>query len=89
MSWFWNVRFFYGELLYGGYLFVYVVFKVVICDIGFIGWLSFEVFNRRLVDKDFQVLEEMVSWVVILFDKMMKDLKFNVVVKLFFSMEEL
>jgi 4-hydroxyphenylpyruvate dioxygenase len=88
MSWSRNARLFYGEPSYGGYLPVYAVLKAVIRDIGFTGWLSFEVFNRRLADKDPQVPEEMASRAAISFDKMTKDLKLNVAAKPLSSMEE-
>lgn len=88
MSWSRNARLFYGESSYGGYLPVYAILKTVIQDIGFTGWLSFEVFNRRLGDKDPQIPEEMASRAAISFEKMKKDLNLKVVTKSLGEMEE-
>lgn len=88
MSWSRNARLFYGEASYGGYLPVYDVLKTVIHDIGFTGWLSFEVFNRRLADTDAEVPEEMASRAAISFDKITKDLQLNVATKPLCSTDE-
>ncbi|KAM5347675.1 hypothetical protein ACJ41O_007499 [Fusarium nematophilum] len=68
MSWSRNARLFYGEPQYGGYLPCRNVLGAVVQGLGFEGWLSFEVFNRRLAEADEAVPEEMarraaVSWV--------------------------
>ncbi|KAI5463603.1 xylose isomerase-like protein [Mariannaea sp. PMI_226] len=59
MSWSRNARLFYGEPQHGGYLPVQHVMQAIIHGLGFEGWLSFEVFNRRLADVDKEVPEEM------------------------------
>ncbi|KAI8685406.1 AP-endonuc-2 domain-containing protein [Fusarium keratoplasticum] len=68
MSWSRNARLFYGEPQYGGYLPCKQLLRAVIQGLGFEGWLSFEVFNRRLAEPDAAVPEEMArraaeSWV--------------------------
>ncbi|KAH7274891.1 hypothetical protein MRS44_006859 [Fusarium solani] len=68
MSWSRNARLFYGEPQYGGYLPCKQLLRTVIQGLGFEGWLSFEVFNRRLAEPDAAVPEEMArraaeSWV--------------------------
>lgn len=59
MSWSRNARLFYGEEAYGGYLPVKHVLRAIVHGLGFEGWLSFEVFNRRLAETDKGVPEEM------------------------------
>ncbi|KAK7397741.1 hypothetical protein QQX98_012898 [Neonectria punicea] len=59
MSWSRNARLFYGEPQYGGYLPVKHVLRTIVHGLGFEGWLSFEVFNRRLTETDKAVPEEM------------------------------
>lgn len=68
MSWSRNARLFYGEPQYGGYLPVKQILRAIVHGLGFEGWLSFEVFNRRLTETDKAVPEEMArraaeSWV--------------------------
>ncbi|CAM1511951.1 Fc.00g094640.m01.CDS01 [Cosmosporella sp. VM-42] len=74
MSWSRNARLFYDEPQYGGYLPVKHVLSAIIQGIGFEGWLSFEVFNRRLADTDQAVPEEMARRAAISWVKMKKDL---------------
>ncbi|KAL7935473.1 xylose isomerase-like protein [Trichoderma chlorosporum] len=59
MSWSRNARLFYGEPHHGGYLPIRDILQTLVSRIGFKGWLSFEVFNRRLADTDQSVPEEM------------------------------
>ncbi|KAL6816249.1 xylose isomerase-like protein [Trichoderma camerunense] len=59
MSWSRNARLFYGEPHYGGYLPIREILQVLVSRIGFKGWISLEVFNRRLADTDQSVPEEM------------------------------
>ncbi|KAF4981670.1 hypothetical protein FZEAL_2557 [Fusarium zealandicum] len=59
MSWSRNARLFYGESQYGAYLPCKRLLKTVVQGLGFEGWLSFEVFNRRLTETDKCVPEEM------------------------------
>ena len=74
MSWSRNARLFYGESQYGAYLPVRAVMEAVIKGIGFTGWLSFEVFHRRLADTDEYVPEDMASRGSESFKKMVSDM---------------
>lgn len=57
MSWSRNCRLLYGE----GYLPCREVLDAVVNGLGYEGWLSFEVFNRRLAERDGGVPEEMAA----------------------------
>ncbi|KAL7818534.1 xylose isomerase-like protein [Trichoderma gracile] len=59
MSWSRNARLFYGESHHGGYLPIKRILEVIIRDLGYQGWLSFEVFNRALLDRDERIPEIM------------------------------
>ncbi|KAH6608511.1 3-dehydroshikimate dehydratase [Trichoderma cornu-damae] len=59
MSWSRNARLFYGEAHYGGYLPIRDILSALVSRIGFQGWISLEVFNRRLADSDQSIPEEM------------------------------
>ncbi|KAL7795759.1 xylose isomerase-like protein [Trichoderma ceciliae] len=59
MSWSRNARLFYGEPHHGGYLPIKRILDVIIRDIGYQGWLSFEVFNRILLENDGRIPETM------------------------------
>ncbi|KAF4495409.1 4-hydroxyphenylpyruvate dioxygenase [Fusarium agapanthi] len=58
MSWSRNARLFYGESSYNAYLPCRQLLRAVVQGLGFEGWLSFEVFNRRFCDRDQIVPEE-------------------------------
>ncbi|KAH7134087.1 xylose isomerase-like protein [Dactylonectria macrodidyma] len=73
MSWSRNARLFYGEPQYGGYLPVKQVLRTIVQGLGFEGWLSFEVFNRRLTETDKAVPEEMARRAAESFVKMKAD----------------
>jgi 4-hydroxyphenylpyruvate dioxygenase len=74
MSWSRNARLLYGEEQYGGYLPVQAIMHSIIHDLGFKGWLSFEVFNRRLTEKDHHVPEEMAQRAARSWSRLTKDL---------------
>ncbi|OTA05124.1 hypothetical protein A9Z42_0057420 [Trichoderma parareesei] len=59
MSWSRNARLFYGESHHGGYLPIKRIMEVIVRDIGYQGWLSFEVFNRVLLERDERIPEMM------------------------------
>ncbi|KAM3439156.1 hypothetical protein NHJ13734_003826 [Beauveria thailandica] len=52
MSWSRSCRLFYGEDRLGGYLPVKRILQAVVHGLGYRGWLSFEVFHRRLTESD-------------------------------------
>ncbi len=57
MSWSRNCRLFYGEEHLGGYLPVKRILQTVIHGLGYRGWMSFEVFHRKLTESDSTVPE--------------------------------
>ncbi|KAH6958161.1 xylose isomerase-like protein [Fusarium avenaceum] len=74
MSWSRNSRLFYGETSYGAYLPCKHLLRAVVQGLGFEGWLSFEVFNRRLTETDQIVPEESAKRAAESFEKMKVDL---------------
>ncbi|KAM3564249.1 hypothetical protein ARSEF4850_001927 [Beauveria asiatica] len=52
MSWSRSCRLFYGQDRLGGYLPVERILQAVVHGLGCRGWLSFEVFHRRLTESD-------------------------------------
>ena len=78
MSWSRNARLFYGEMELGGYLPVRAILDVLIHRLGFKGWLSFEVFNIRLLDTDKVVPEEMAQRAMKSWSRMERDLELQV-----------
>ncbi|KAH6683629.1 3-dehydroshikimate dehydratase [Plectosphaerella plurivora] len=78
MSWSRNCRLFYGEHSRGAYLPVRLIAAAIFGGLGFEGWVSLELFNRRMGDRDREVPEELgrrgaISWV-----KLVKDLELRV-----------
>lgn len=78
MSWSRNCRLFYGETQHGAYLPVRDVLKTIVQGLGFDGWLSFEVFNRRLTDADTAVPEEMARRAAVAWGKMVREVPLRV-----------
>ncbi|KAG9250342.1 xylose isomerase-like protein [Emericellopsis atlantica] len=78
MSWSRNCRLFYGESSHGAYLPVKAVLTAVVRGLGFQGWLSFEVFNRRLTDRDTSVPEEMAKRASVAWEKMVREVPLDV-----------
>ncbi|KAF1924880.1 3-dehydroshikimate dehydratase [Didymella exigua CBS 183.55] len=74
MSWSRNCRLFYGETSYGAYLPVQDVANAIINEIGYDGWVSFELFNRAMERKEHAVVEELASRCAIGWEKMVVDL---------------
>ncbi|KAF5677575.1 4-hydroxyphenylpyruvate dioxygenase [Fusarium heterosporum] len=74
MSWSRNSRLFYGETSYGAYLPSKHLLRTLVQGLGFEGWLSFEVFNRRLTETDNAVPEEMAKRAAESWEKMKVDL---------------
>lgn len=59
MSWSRNCRLFYGEKDRGAYLPVKEISDAIIHGLGYKGWVSAELFNRRMSDADNEAPEEM------------------------------
>ena len=78
MSWSRNCRLFYGEASEGAYLPVKALLATVVRGLGYQGYLSFEVFNRRLTETDKNVPEEMARRAAVSFEKMVRDVPLQV-----------
>lgn len=78
MSWSRNARLFYGESQHGGYLPVKTILDAIANGLGFQGWLSFEVFNRKLAETEEGVPEEMARRASQSWTKMKRDLSLRV-----------
>ncbi|UNI17143.1 4-hydroxyphenylpyruvate dioxygenase [Purpureocillium takamizusanense] len=79
MSWSRNARLFYGETAHGAYLPVKSVLDAIVRGLGYKGWLSFEVFNRRLADVDEDVPDKMARRAAISWEKMARDMHLETV----------
>jgi 4-hydroxyphenylpyruvate dioxygenase len=80
MSWSRNCRLFYGEKDRGAYLPVKDIAWAFFHGIGFEGWVSLELFNRRMADEGPEVPEELakrgaISWVKLQKDMGLKTVK--------------
>ncbi|KAL6862527.1 hypothetical protein ACO1O0_002761 [Amphichorda felina] len=73
MSWSRNCRLFYGEAQHGAYLPVQAILATLVQGLGYDGWLSFEVFNRRLADADAGVPEKMARRAAVAWEKMVRE----------------
>ncbi|KFH48600.1 3-dehydroshikimate dehydratase-like protein [Hapsidospora chrysogenum ATCC 11550] len=73
MSWSRNCRLFYGESQQGAYLPARAILVAIVRGLGFHGWLSFEMFNRRLAETDKGIPEEMVRRAAMAWEKMAMD----------------
>ncbi|EGX91843.1 3-dehydroshikimate dehydratase [Cordyceps militaris CM01] len=74
MSWSRNCRLFYGEEHLGGYLPVKRILQTVLHGLGYRGWVSFEVFHRRLTESDGAVPEEFAARASGSWAKLVRDL---------------
>ncbi|CAJ2499644.1 Uu.00g024970.m01.CDS01 [Anthostomella pinea] len=78
MSWSRNCRLFYGEKDRGAYLPITGISKAIFHGLGFEGWVSMELFNRRMSDEDAVVPEELASRGAVAWEKLVKDMKLRV-----------
>jgi 4-hydroxyphenylpyruvate dioxygenase len=74
MSWSRNCRLFYGEQDRGGYLPIKQIAEAFFHGIGFQGWVSLELFHRRMADEGADVPEELAKRGAISWRKLQKDL---------------
>lgn len=74
MSWSRNARLFYGENDHGGYLPIKRILEVILRDLGYQGWLSFEVFNRILLESDERIPETLAKRAAQSWRRMERDL---------------
>ncbi|KAG9558379.1 3-dehydroshikimate dehydratase, partial [Aureobasidium melanogenum] len=77
MSWSRNCRLFYGEQDRGGYLPVREILKAILHDLGYSGWLSFELFNRSMADPSPETPAEHARRGAESWEKMVADLELN------------
>ncbi|KAF3347784.1 hypothetical protein VdG2_04020 [Verticillium dahliae VDG2] len=78
MSWSRNCRLFYGEQARGGYLPVRAVASAIFQGLGFEGWVSLELFNRRMSQPDPGVPEELAKRGAASFAKLVRDMRMRV-----------
>lgn len=79
MNWSRNCRLFYGEEDRGGFLPIKEIAETFFHKLGFEGWVSLELFNRRMGDKEADVPEELARRGAISWGKLVRDLKLDVV----------
>ena len=78
MSWSRNCRLFYGEKDRGAYLPVREIVAAIVNGLGFEGYLSFELFHRRMSDTDASVPEELAKRGAVSWRKMVRDVGLKV-----------
>lgn len=78
MSWSRNCRLFYGEKERGAYLPVTEISKAIFHGLGFEGWVSLELFNRRMSDRDEDVPRELASRGAVSWAKLVQDMNLKV-----------
>jgi 3-dehydroshikimate dehydratase len=76
MAWSRNCRLFYGEQT--GYLPVREIATAIFQGLGFEGWVSLELFNRRMSQEDKEVPEELARRGAISWGKLVRDTKLRV-----------
>ncbi|KAI1499019.1 xylose isomerase-like TIM barrel [Biscogniauxia marginata] len=78
MSWSRNCRLFYGEKDQGAYLPVEEISRAIFQGLRFEGWVSMELFNRRMADADDVVPRELASRGAIAWEKLVRDMELRV-----------
>jgi 4-hydroxyphenylpyruvate dioxygenase len=78
MSWSRNCRLFYGESAHGAYLPVKDVLHAIFNEIGYVGWVSMELFNRIMERKDHGVVEELAERAAASWERVTQDLQLEV-----------
>lgn len=74
MSWSRNCRLFYGESDHGAYLPIKQIAETIFHELGFRGWVSLELFNRRMGEKDPQVPHELAERGAVSWAKLVEDM---------------
>lgn len=75
MSWSRNCRLFYGERDHGAYLPIKDIALAFFHGLGYEGWVSLELFNRRMADEGAEVPEELARRGAVSWSKLMKDIR--------------
>ncbi|KAI0144451.1 xylose isomerase-like TIM barrel [Xylariaceae sp. FL1272] len=78
MSWSRNCRLFYGEKDHGAYLPIAEISRAIFHGLGFEGWVSLELFNRRMGDSDPTVPRELASRGAASWKKLVRDMKLRI-----------
>ncbi len=78
MSWSRNCRLFYGEKERGAYLPVREISSAIFRGLGFEGWVSLELFNRRMSDPSPDVPEELARRGAVSWSRLVRDMNLNV-----------
>ncbi|ROW04718.1 hypothetical protein VMCG_04856 [Cytospora schulzeri] len=78
MSWSRNCRLFYGEGEYGAYLPIWKIAETFFHELGFQGWVSLELFNRRMSDRNDNVPEELAMRGALSWRRLVDDMKLEV-----------
>ncbi|KAF2969698.1 hypothetical protein GQX73_g3935 [Xylaria multiplex] len=78
MSWSRNCRLFYGEKDRGAYLPVAEISRAIFHGLGFEGWVSLELFHRRMGDTDAVVPKELASRGAASWAKLVRDMQLRV-----------
>ncbi|KAI1146846.1 xylose isomerase-like TIM barrel [Nemania diffusa] len=78
MSWSRNCRLFYGEKDRGAYLPVAEISRAIFQGLGFEGWVSMELFHRRMADTDAVVPQELASRGATAWAKLIRDMRLRV-----------
>ncbi|KXJ87404.1 xylose isomerase-like TIM barrel [Microdochium bolleyi] len=78
MSWSRACRLFYGETDHGAYLPITAISKAIFQGLGFEGWVSMELFNRRMADEDPAVPQELASRGAAAWAKLVRDMDLKV-----------
>ncbi|KAI1324664.1 xylose isomerase-like TIM barrel [Xylariaceae sp. FL0255] len=78
MSWSRNCRLFYGEKDRGAYLPIMELSRAIFHGLGFEGWVSMELFNKRMGDTDPTVPQELASRGATSWAKLVRDMKLRV-----------
>ncbi|KKA29929.1 hypothetical protein TD95_001500 [Thielaviopsis punctulata] len=78
MSWSRNCRLFYGEHERGAYLPVTQICEAFFNGLGFRGWVSLELFNKRMSETDAEVPEELARRGAVCWEKLIRDMGMDV-----------
>ncbi|KAK7914046.1 3-dehydroshikimate dehydratase [Apiospora marii] len=78
MSWSRNCRLFYGERERGAYLPVREIARAIFHALGFEGWVSLELFHRRMADRDAGVPRELARRGAVSWGRLVRDLGLRV-----------
>ncbi len=78
MSWSRNYRLFYGEKDRGAYLPITQISQAIFQGLGFEGWVSMELFNRRMLDRDGKVPRELAIRGITAWGKLVSDMNLTI-----------